>query len=91
MKFILILCILALGSSKFTHMVNNLDFRARCLDGSSPAIIFEEGSTPENILIYPMALSSCAAVGTNINESLDDCVRRTKTWEGSSKFSIPEE
>lgn len=88
---VILLALLSLSyAQKLTKIINNLHSEARCLDGSPPAMYFYEGSTPENIVIYPMSMGACVAVGANVNESLDDCVRRSKTWEGSSEYPIPQ-
>ena len=86
---ILFLILVSCTAQEYELKVNTLDPQAKCLDGSSPALLVHQGTTPKNILIFAIGNTSCAGFGVPLSQSLDDCLRRTQTWEGSSKFPFP--
>ena len=77
---------LSLEIDTYEKKINSLDADAKCLDGSSPALLIHQGSEKDKILIYLMGERTCDVQGNSINAALDECVRRTKTTEGSSKY-----
>lgn len=56
---------------------------AKCLDGSPSALYVSEGD-PDNFLIYFEGGGMCS--GMTLEQTLSDCVQRSKTPLGSSKL-----
>ena len=83
------LVLVGCSAQKFSYTINDLDPEAKCLDGSSPAMVVQEGSDKKKIIIFAVGRSACTSVGSSIEESLDACARKTESWEGSSNFRPP--
>jgi hypothetical protein len=66
----------------YKKIVHNTDPKAKCLDGSSPAVYLHEGGDTKNILIFFNNGGWCA--GNSLSEVLDSCYSRSKTTQGSS-------
>lgn len=71
----------------YKKIIHNVDPDVKCLDGSSPAIYFHQGTDTNNFLIYFIGGGYC--MGTSLSEVLESCYKRSKTDLGSSKY-LPE-
>ena len=69
-----------LAFKKVTHQT---DPRAKCLDGSSPALLISEGD-PNFIQVHLMQGGNCK--GNTEEEVLQNCYERSQTELGSSTF-----
>lgn len=76
-------CLFAAAEQPYQKIIHNTDTKARCLDGSSPAVYFHQGSEKTKFLIYFVGGGYCE--GTSMAQVLDSCYQRSKTDFGSSK------
>jgi hypothetical protein len=81
-----VLCAYA-AEQPYRKIIHNSDPKAKCLDGSSPAIYLHEGGDKKNFLIFFNGGGYCA--GANLQQTLENCYLRSKTELGTSKV-LPE-
>jgi hypothetical protein len=83
-KLTLLIALAALAAADpYKKIIHNTDPKAKCLDGSSPAVYFHQGAEKNKFLIYFMGGGFCE--GTSLSEVLESCYQRSKTDYGSSK------
>jgi len=68
----------------YKKIIHNTDPKAKCLDGSSPAIYLHEGGDTKKFLIFFNGGGYCR--GKSMTEVLESCYNRSKTERGSSKL-----
>lgn len=81
-----VLCAYAV-EQPYRKIIHNSDPKAKCLDGSSPAVYLHEGGDKKNFLIFFNGGGYCA--GANLQQTLENCYLRSKTELGTSKV-LPE-
>lgn len=74
-------------AAPYKKVIHNTDPKAKCLDGSSPAVYLHQGEDKDKFLIYFQGGGYCE--GTGLSQVLDSCYQRSKTTLGSSK-DLPE-
>ena len=80
--FFLFVAILA-EEQPFKKIIHNTDPKAKCVDGSSPAIYLHQGNEPNNFIIFFVGGGAC--FGGNTDQVIESCYQRSKTDLGSSK------
>ena len=70
-------------AAPYKKVIHNTDPKAKCLDGSSPAVYLHQGEEKDKFLIYFQGGGYCE--GTTLSEVLDSCYQRSKSMLGSSK------
>lgn len=70
-------------AAPYKKVIHNTDPKAKCLDGSSPAVYLHQGEEKNKFLIYFQGGGFCQ--GSSLSEVLDSCYQRSKTALGSSK------
>jgi hypothetical protein len=79
-----VLCLSAMAAEQpYKKIIHNSDPNARCLDGTSPALYLHEGGDKAKFLVFFVGGGYCK--GTTLNEVLEQCYRRSKGDNGSSK------
>ena len=75
-KYLPFLLLLLVGFShaasiQYKKVIPNLNLEAKCLDGSPSFLYVNEGSDPNNFLIYFLGGGACG--GFNIESTLESC------------------
>ena len=79
-----VLTVSSLGTEEpFKKIIHNTDPKAKCLDGTSPAIYIHSGSESNKFIIFLNGGGFCS--GFNLEQTLESCYQRSKTDLGSSK------
>ena len=85
-SYVLLLCLLPAilaAEQAFKKVIHNTDPKARCLDGSPPALYIHQGNDPNKFIIFFNGGGSC--IGASISDVIENCYQRSKTDLGSSK------
>ena len=85
-KYLSILCLLVLSSAAiprfYQKVQHNTDPEAKCLDGS-PSILYEHaGGDTKNLMIFFLGGGECGE--TTLENTLESCYKRSKSFEGTS-------
>jgi hypothetical protein len=67
----------------YRKIIHNSDENAKCLDGTSPALYLHEGGDTTKFLVFFVGGGYCQ--GTSLSEVLEECYKRSKGDNGSSK------
>ena len=79
---------LCLGEGPYRKIVHDTDPNAKCLDGSSPLLYLHEGGDKTRFLIFFVGGGLCS--GRTLEETLEDCYKRSQTDLGSSNIGWPD-
>ena len=72
LPFLLLLVVLAsAGLTQYKKVIPNINPEAKCLDGSPSFLYVNEGSDPNNFLIYVLGGGACG--GFNLETTLESC------------------
>jgi O-palmitoleoyl-L-serine hydrolase len=83
MTVITLLIVSEAAEQPFKKVIHNIDPKAKCIDGSPPAIYIHQGSEPSNFIIFFNGGGFCS--GATLEQTLENCYQRSKTDLGSSK------
>lgn len=86
MKTLLLVCLIATLlalEQPYKKVIHNTDPKAKCVDGSPPALYIHQGNDPNKFIIFFNGGGACGEA--TVAQVIESCYQRSKTDYGSSK------